>query len=265
LSFSEIRDDLSGAIKSAYGETSVWIVEVYDDYFVYDVREKMFKHSYNREGDNVVLTGAPVRVEQRILYEEATQSIVNANDGNSTKGASDMKLVDQIIANTGHTESDRAALEKMDEATLKKMLPVQNDEAAKADDENAEKKSEVETGPKAEKVENKEQPKPQMTLSEFISQPGLDPETKEFMTNGLREQKAKKESMIETILNADVGFVRDELSDKSVDFLQKIEEGIKRSQSSTAVQNRYDGQAPLSNAAADVPVPEFPSFNFDEK
>lgn len=105
----------------------VWVVDVFDSYFVYDKAGKLFQQSYKKDGDTLKLEGLPTEVVRVMRYQTPDGKLV----GNQTGKDNDMdkkQLVDSLISNkaTAWAEADRDTLMAMDEKILAKLAPVDN-------------------------------------------------------------------------------------------------------------------------------------------
>lgn len=133
LSHSNISQALHMKIKEGRKENEYsWIVDVYDDFFVYEHETndgtKLYKLSYTASDSGVEVSGEPEEVIRVTEYRTASNGIFVGNNAPQPKQEKTMNkedIVNGLIANadTDWAEADREALMGMDEAVLAKIAP----------------------------------------------------------------------------------------------------------------------------------------------
>lgn len=131
LSFADIREKLRALLNStdpnAETPTYKWIVDVYADFFVYELSGKLFKQGYAVSATDVSLSGDAVEVTLIRTYSPVAVPTGNAATQNQTQpthNAMKEQLIAALIANHGWTEADRPTLNNMTEDQLKKLVPA---------------------------------------------------------------------------------------------------------------------------------------------
>jgi hypothetical protein len=125
MSFDDIRYAVYQALKEIHSEDdfyNIWIMELFDDYFIYEDKEGDFYHQgYGLSGDKVALIGEKTKVDRVVTYEPKTN-----HQSHITKGQhmDKEKLVGQVIKcnKNSFTESDTQTLLALDEGLLQKMV-----------------------------------------------------------------------------------------------------------------------------------------------
>lgn len=128
------------------GDPHHWIIEVYEDYFIYEIDFKLYKRNYSEENGLVTLESDSVEVVRKTEYVAVTGLIGNsAAKPNSTEVNMTGKeeIVASLIANkaTQYTEDDKESLLSLDNSILEKMEPIVNE---KEEETESNKEPEVE-------------------------------------------------------------------------------------------------------------------------
>ena len=199
LAHGEIREKLRALLDK--GTEWVYIEDVFDDYFIYEKDEILYKQGYSIENDSVSLSGLSMQVTKVVEYKE--QVIVNSR---KVKTMDKKKFVADLIANesTQWEEADTETLMAMDEKVLEKMTPVANEVTE-------EETPTEETTEETSVVDNKE--KKELTVNEYIAQApeGL----RDVLRNGLDTYNAEKQTLISKLTaNKKCLFTKEQLSKK---------------------------------------------------
>lgn len=105
LSFDDTRMKLSEELRADDPQNcTCWVMDVYEDYFVYsDGKGKFFKQSYSAEDNSVEIEGEPEAVVRVTSYEPARNqhSVTNMNK---------KQMIDALITNHGWEKDDREFL-----------------------------------------------------------------------------------------------------------------------------------------------------------
>ena len=119
LSHGDTRSQLSSLLRSSVGEDPwPYIEEVFDAYFVYELRGSFYRQDYTlTEGASLAsFVGSPEQVIIKTEYQKITPN-------QSMKPEDQKAIIDSIIANEGNefAESDRANLEATHDSILTNM------------------------------------------------------------------------------------------------------------------------------------------------
>jgi hypothetical protein len=153
MSFSNIHSSLALALEEKHGY-SAYVQDVFDGFFIYSRKNKLFRMDYGIKNDEIEVEGEPEEVVRVTEYRTKEGEVVgNEESGltdeddvedNSHRGLVDSSdtgeeempakktkkdLVDGLISNsqTQWTEKNRKFLEKFKEDELELMNPVMND------------------------------------------------------------------------------------------------------------------------------------------
>jgi len=156
-------------------EVYAWVREVYDDYFVYEVQEKLYKQKYTLDNDEASFKGDPTEVKLETKYVKADVNEQKEVDGGGTNGNGiddptdrkdnksittndeevkkqmeiKEKLVNGLIENGSFTEEDRKWLMEQDDCRLEKLGTLSVKEPETNVDKEAEAKAKEEAELKA--------------------------------------------------------------------------------------------------------------------
>lgn len=108
-------------------ETYPWIFDVYQTFFIAEIRDKMYKIAYTINGDTVSIDTSvkPVEVVRVTEYKTVDGKFVGNEDPDLETGEDLMKkeeLITALIANGGYEDSDKELLNGMTEAKLAKLV-----------------------------------------------------------------------------------------------------------------------------------------------
>lgn len=288
LSHGTIRTKLYAYLKDKVGSTDAWIEEVFDDFFIYNVNERLFKLAYTvNKDEELKVQGIPEEVFRVTQYKNLKGKVVIKNEREPKKlskrkdRAMDKKeLVDKIIENEANQfgEDDREALMATDEATLAKMIAANEEgEEGSEGSEAAGKKGEggegeegkTKTGEGGEggegneaKVENKQ------TVDEYINKAPDD--VQQVLRCSVSAYKATKAKAIEALVaNDKCTFTKEQLEDKGLVELRSLLRlaGEKGKKGSGSPELNFDGQGEVLD---DVEITKeeplvAPVMNFDSE
>jgi len=286
LSHSDISHELHALIRpSSTGLDKFggpWIVEIFDDFCIYEVEDtmKLYHQKYFNDDGAITLMGMPTECERVTRYKlkDGTmvgnqESLADIHKGETVNKEQKVKA---LIANekTPWMDDDSEALMSFSEARIDELIanevktedePTQKisadaptkDEATK----DASATSDADTAP----VDNK-----QMTLNEFIAT--APPEYRDVIVHGLKAHVAEKTALITTITaNERNTFTSDYLQSRSMAELVGLAKLAKDVPTANApLQATYVGQAPVANLAVTanseeepllVPVMDFSNAN----
>uniref|UniRef100_A0A6M3IXL0 DUF2213 domain-containing protein n=2 Tax=viral metagenome TaxID=1070528 RepID=A0A6M3IXL0_9ZZZZ len=178
--------DLWRLLSEAVSDTGVHVSEIFDTYFVYEDKEKLFKQSYSKVNDEITLVGNPIEVKKVVDFVPVTNK--------KEKPMDKTQLIAKIIANTGFGEEDQEYLAGLDEAALTKMLPVENETETKTE----EKQETLSVDPPVVQepvapTENKT-----LTVNEYIA--AAPAEMQGVLMAGLEAHNAQKAALVKTIV-----------------------------------------------------------------
>jgi hypothetical protein len=225
MSHSNIYSALARALRTKLKTDDVWVVDVYDNFFIYDPEQdkKLYRLNYTASDAGVEITGDPEEVLRVTEYRTAQGEFVgNAARKTQVKeiGMNKQKLVDNLIANAGTQwgEDDREALMGMDEATLAKMHPVDNAQDGDSGNDDGEPKGEAdgEADGAQNGAQNGDEP---VTMEAYVA--NAPAELRDVLTNAVDVHNATKAKVIEEILaNQNNRFTKEFLGTKGLQELQ---------------------------------------------
>jgi len=258
MGFSDVRDAISKALMDGVKgkDEYVWVVEVYDDYFIFEKKNRLFKQSYTKTKDVVEINGIPLEVVRKIDYVSINERTIEMDK---------KKIVANLIANksTQWEEKDEAALMAMDEAVLAKMTPVENTAAPVPATEVSAIPATVIAKPETV-VENTAAPVI-ATVDDYIAQ--APAEMKAVLNSGLQTYRRQRQQLIASITTNSKLFTAEELQTKTTDDLIKINT-LCKPVTTAAPQPRFDGQfdpdVAVGNAMAEEALP-IPVMTYDSK
>lgn len=286
MSHGNIYTALARALQERLGKkTEAWLVEVYDDFFIYEpeIGKKLFRLPYTATDTVVAIgEGEPEEVIRVTEYRTASGEFVgNAHRPQKENAGMDKKaMVDGLIANakTQFGEDDRDTLMALDAAVLEKMAPVDNADNADEGGENPpadptnpnppENREAVQAAAEsgAEGVEPEQNAE---TVEEYIAKA---PEgMRDVLTNGLATHNAQRTALIEKITaNKACKFTKEYLATKGLGELQGLA-ALAGVPETTEVANppMFAGAAtpagPTANTEADEGGLDLPTMNFEKK
>lgn len=217
-----------------------FLQEVYDGYFVYEVRSKtdggpvpeLFKRDYQFNNDGTVeFAGEPVKVMRRVEYIQ-TDKEGSSMANNKAADSCCPEKVEMLLQSKHFEESDREWLETTDEDRLDKLLSLQK---------SVEEKAPVHDEGEGEGDPDKDAGNPQMNeeqaiqvLEERLSDPSrfmelLPREHREQMEYGMRLYQEHRNVLIERISRATSVYSDDDLNSMQTGELEKLAKAIKPS------------------------------------
>lgn len=132
LSHENLREALRTQLKvllllDGDTESYPWIMDVYQTFFVAEIRNKLYKVTYSVSGDTVTINTnvKPVEVIRVTEYQTVDGKFVGNERSSTSTGESDMtkaELITKLIANGGYEDSDKPTLEAMTEEKLTKLV-----------------------------------------------------------------------------------------------------------------------------------------------
>jgi len=197
MSHSNTREALSQVLRERFGvgkETYVYVVDVYDDFVVYEVEagvgggggSTLYRIAYTDDKTSITLsTEDPVEVVRVTEYRTAGggEFVGNTRILKEDEGMDKKQLVDALITNaaTQWEEGDRDALMALDEGALAKMAPVAMEEPAVPEGDDS-------------APEPKDVP---VTMEAYVA--AAPEEYRDVLQNGLAAHKAAKDALIKQI------------------------------------------------------------------
>ncbi len=246
ISHSNVWSALSSILMDR--NEDAWIDEVFDDFYIYRVDGKLFRQAYTKVDDKVEVAGNIEEVVRVVEFRKLDGTVIGNKNKRKDNSMDKTKLVDGLIANvtTQWTEDDRDALMNMDEATLTKMIPVQNDEEQGTTEEARTNEASSE--------ETSEEPTDNITVDQYIEKaPG---ELQGVLRNGLKSYNAEKASLIGIITtNAKNTFSKEQLEAKDVVELKSLAALAATTKEAQESVNNYVGQG---DGAGETPHKEEP-------
>ena len=223
----------------------IWIVDIFEDFFIYEKGREFWKQGYSETNDIAKLEGDPVSVFRKTIYIEKNGNIVNKNGG--IKGMDKEKVVSGIIANSKSQfeEGDKEALTAMSECTL---LRLKNDLDDKKEQEDRGEAGEDTPAAEPEAEAPAGEPEaPKKETAENVLDSIKDPEIKSFMSNAIAAERKKKEDLVNSLIDSSK-FSKEELRAMEINVLEKLSESIRPTAN-------YGGQAGAelhANSGSDI-------------
>lgn len=271
--YAALSSKLAGRLGLAE-DAELWLVDVYDDFFIYEYEGKLCRLPYTKGGDSVAIPAdaEPETVKRVTEYRTETGEYVgngarvpNANQGEPKMAKKE--VIDGLIANkaTQWAEGDRAVLEAMDEGTLAKLAPVANSGSTPPGDPDLQankgkgkykgkgkgKAGGDDDDDDDEMVDNQAGPQA-VTLEQ------LPPEVRAVYNHGLAALNAEKSAAIKTITgNAQNKFTEEYLQTLDLPQLQ----GMAALCQPPAQPQAAQGAVPMFSGAATPPTTPGPTGN----
>lgn len=212
MSDDEKREKLDGLIQDTAPRVDQpaykWVVQVYDDYFVYAVtvngKRTLYKQSYATTDSGPALAGDATEVVEKREYVPAEASAGEITPKQEVVLMENKKQVDALIAceRTKFVECDRAWLEKLTPEQLVKL--------------------------EAEAPEAPTPPEPPKTLEEFVktAPEELKPQVIRTLEAAARmdvQEKAQKDVLVKKLVeNKRCEFTKEELEGKDLKDLERL-------------------------------------------
>jgi len=230
--YQTIVRTIQGKLDSMDTDTRIhFLQEVYDDYFIYDVRQNGNSTFYQRNysiGDNesIEFEGEPSEVLRRVIYQPTNNKggVITMCDVNE-KCAGLSARVDCLIKNNSKfEEGDRPWLSTFSEEQIDKIIAVPEKETEKGAEKGSEK------GAEADPQMNKDQAV--QVLKEHLSDPtkfmGLLPdETRAQMEYGMKAYKQKRSELIEHIAANTEVYSKEALGGRDIEELERLAKVVK--------------------------------------
>ncbi len=128
LSHSDIRYQLSIALRSNYtqNDPGCYIMEVYDDYFIYEMGMDTYSQNYSKSDVGITLDGEPTKVVRDVSYKPVDDSMMEMNMALSP---TDRKAkVDYLTANCACWKNGQQVLNNL---TDEQLIHIETQEKAK--------------------------------------------------------------------------------------------------------------------------------------
>ena len=264
LSHSDIWKKLNDKIRGNNPDSDTYVVEVWDDFFIYEQGVKTFHQSYKLEDDEVKLEGVRQEATRVTRFQLADGTFVGNNQEDAMNEKAKAKLIAKIIANatTPWKEEDRETLTAMTDDHL---TWIGNQEEPKPEEKPEPKPTDkVETKPEPKPTGN-EQPKP-ITVEKYIEE--APEEMRDVLRAGLTAHYQRKAQVIQKITsNTRNPFTAEQLQAKNLDELEQLAT-LAETPPAPAVSSRphFAGQAEpatVINTTVEEPLTA-PTLNFDK-
>lgn len=267
ISYDSVQMLLRGALRSI--KEDAWIMDTYDEYFIYEEGGKLYKQKYIIDDGNVTFDGLPKLVEREVLYKEVT--VMKKNNKVSEKGIQmdKKKVVDALIKNekTSWTEEHREKLMALDEILLTNMQKdmeavlksVEKEEETKAKPGDTTANSQ---GIEVTNAQTQTQTKP-MTTEEYIQ--NAPPDIREVLKASKASLDVQRSELIGNIMaNGRNTFTKENLETKGLDELQALEKLANASPSNENRVPMFFGQEQQKVKVNVEPLP-LPQMDFSKK
>lgn len=230
VSMSDLQQLVCSALSDAKSKPGYmwngWLSDVFDGYAIYYQEGDYYQQNYSYKEGKVTLTGSPVKVVRKTVYESVSNRQlvgVSTNQHFTTREYQLMTKKDKVDAilngnKESFSEADREFLMNQDEKFLDKLVKTKTVEV----EVKVEKKVEV---PPPVKVEN-------------TAPPALSPEDQRVLARAKAREKAEKDGYIENILkNPNNTFTKTYLAEKDVDELEALAKLAKSVPTEEPVEN----------------------------
>lgn len=223
MSHDNIRGQLIREINQLNStDEFVWILDVYDGYFIYEFQGKLWILNYSKANDIITIEGEPVEVVQITEYRTADGGsfVGNQKEDSLTKNVEERtdlmdrkQKIDELIKNGAWTEDDRQFLQDMDEAQFGKIMAMnQTKESDPPEEETTEEEAPTEEEPTGNEA---------MTVQQHIAT--LPAEVAEVLTNSMAVLEGQKTELIDKITaNENNTFTKAQLQGKQIGELQAL-------------------------------------------
>lgn len=241
LSHSDIRDKLNDKIRGN-GNMDKWVIDIYDDFFIYEEGDKQYYQEYSIKDDEVKLLGLRKEAEKITQYQLSDGTMVGnnvkvekpilSNNLSTNKKEKQMdreKVVDGLIGNekSPWTEEDREMLMGLSDekfAVVANQEDEKKDEPKKDEPKDEPKKDEPVADDKTadeDETASEDAPTGNMTVEQYIA--NAPKEIAEVLNSSLAAQKAQKAELIKKITaNKRNPFTAEYLQTKKLEELQGI-------------------------------------------
>lgn len=115
LSHDQIREQLRTALKANYtqDQPSCYIMDVYDDYFTYEMGMQTYSMNYTKTDTGVTLSGEPLEVIREVTYRTIVPETNMALSPNDRK-----TKVDYLVTNCAHWKTGQQVLNGLSDDQL---------------------------------------------------------------------------------------------------------------------------------------------------
>jgi len=253
-SHGEIREMLHQALRD-----DAWVAEVWENEFVYEQNDLLYKQDYGITNNKVVLIGIPTQVQRDVSYVPVKNDDLETKENKMKK---DEKIKAIMAVNEKWTQEQ---LEAMDDGVLDiihNMIPEEKPEP-KTEVHNAAEEGAEGIAPN-KKVDNQEEPKTQ-TVEDYIA--NAPAEMRDVLKSGVAAHNAKKETLIKTITaNERNTFKEEYLQNKDLAELEALAKLATNGQEQPEGDMRfnYAGQGEPAAVSNEEPLLA-PVMTFDEK
>lgn len=258
LSHDDVRYTIQGmlfeAFKTPDNETpSVYIRDVFDSYFVFEAKGKLYKQNYSVDSDDqLTLNGSVVEVKLKSEYVELSKSQesetdtsvkkANAEEDNgeeeqiNNKEELDMKkeeLIKALIENKDapFCEDDKEFLNSKDEEALKTLNdkfvvdsnanPNSNTDEDKGGEDTA--SADVDTDVNVDTDVDIDKDDKPLTAEQYLEKSDMPDEVKKVLSDSLKDREVKRTILVKRILdNKKNKFKEEELKSKDISELENI-------------------------------------------
>lgn len=252
MSHSSIRG-LLGSLLRIGGKDDLWIEDIYDDFFIYEIAGQLHKQGYTAGESSVAFIGDKELVIRVTEYRTMSGNFIG-NERKENAMLDKKQKVDAIIANAANqwAVGDEEKLMALNDETLDKILPVENAEENKSDVQNAAEKGAQEITANSQKEDDDddddEEQVSNMSAEDFITNK-VPTELQDVFRTGLLAHNADKQKLIGVITkNKNNTFTTEQLKVKGLDELR----GMAQLAASTDKQKEI--VATISNYAAQAEV-----------
>ncbi len=263
ISHDGVRDKLRDTLNSPDGMIDIdsycFVMDVYDDYLIYEKNEHLYKQAYTKMDDEVELAGDAIEVKRVVSFVP----VISQTNDEKKQGDDNMprkEAIDALIANSDWTEDD-----------IELLTGMTDDQFARIDDEQEDPDATPGVTPKVEiepttpavelEVDGEDE---EITTDSYLQ--SAPPEIREVMTSVLQMQKqAHAETMAGILALPNCPFTEAELTVKSLDELDKFAQ-LAQAPVPKFVAQGGSGEPQMQTHAGGVEIADPPPvMNWDKK
>jgi len=260
-----------------------YVVDVFDDYFVYEKRQsdgdsELYKQEFEvQEDGSVALKGQPEKVMKNVEYVRAQGKVVanfdkkpKTGQGGEQMGCCEEKI-QALIESGKFAEEEREWLSTLEEDKIDKLLALAEEKKDDADPASQPKdepkddptaNQQQATGDGGDSATGDAEPKDKKPLdvNQFLET--VPAEFREVLESGVKMHRERKESLVKAILaNERNKFTQEYLQERSIDELEALAALAVRDYSARGIAEPPDDGAKVNVRRNDgTGVPEMPKM-----
>ena len=268
MSHSDIRESLRDALNTFFKDTEtsvltpygvseskdssrlfydLWVVEVYDDHFIYEISGDYYKLFYTKTDEVVSVTGTPKKVVRKVSYEAAPATSVQNKDNKENKDMNRKEKIDALVSNGAFVKEDIELLTGMTDAQFDRVhnqatTAAAHTAAAEAGSGDDEKEAAAKAATEAEAAQNKKA----LSVEDYIKAAPV--EMQAVLNEGRTALQKETSSLVATIVaNKKCIYTEEQLRVKPIIDLRAIAALAANSQEEAPARVPY--AAPMADAS----------------